>query len=161
MPNCLEKDLQPVGWYPGQPSETAFYWHGRPPELKFNSSSGELEPPRVTATGLRITPPFITELLPSCDQPDGADLAFIYCVQKPRGEMACLTLDKGKRGEYYRASTGPGGYFITPRSVSLEFRTVYIWKKCYRGTTVRLLQTWESCRRNRGCSGGTEAIHAA
>jgi hypothetical protein len=130
------EELQPINWNPYKPSEKAFHWHGRPSKLKFSSSSGEFEPPRVTARGLRTTLPFITAMSPSDKLLRQAHLAFLYCVGKLGGEMACLILHKqgdinasGGRGEYYRAIPGPGVHFVSPESISLEFRTVYIWTK--------------------------------
>ncbi|KAI1842831.1 hypothetical protein JX265_002632 [Neoarthrinium moseri] len=127
--------LEPIDWNPSNPRAEDFQWRGRP-SLQFTSLPGDFEPPRITARGLRITLPFIISMSPVDDLQREAHLAFLYCIKQPKGEMVCLVLHEnddinssGAKGQFYRPLGGTGVHFIAPRSITLQFRTVYLRMK--------------------------------
>ncbi|KAI0129001.1 hypothetical protein BJ170DRAFT_732670 [Xylariales sp. AK1849] len=125
--------LLPIAWNPSNPRESDFQWRGRPESLQIFPPPSDFEPPRITARGLRATLPFITTMSPSDEIHRQADLAFLYSIRQPKGEMVCLVLHEhddinssGAKGHFYRALGGPGVHFVSPQSVTLKFRTVHI-----------------------------------
>ncbi|KAH8205801.1 hypothetical protein TruAng_000077 [Truncatella angustata] len=125
--------LRQIDWNPFQPREKDLTWPGCPTHVQFKSRPVDFEPPRKTARGLRVTLPFVIETSPSDYLIRGANLAFLYCFRRPKGEMVCLVLyeedgihSSSTKGQFYRPLGRSGIHFIAPRSVTLQFRTVYI-----------------------------------
>ncbi|KAK8046743.1 hypothetical protein PG996_014807 [Apiospora saccharicola] len=131
---CSYGDIRPITWDPFSVSPNRFSWRGSPHTEGWVPPK-DVEPPRLTSRGLRITLPFVRSLSPDTEQQAGVLLAFIYSARES-GDMVCLAIRKNDyiiqsalRGDYYRTLSMKNPRFVTAKSAAFEFRTIYIRSK--------------------------------
>lgn len=88
----------------------------------------DLDPPKLTARGLRLTLPFISAFTNPGDEAlvEGEELAFLYATKRPKGKFVCLVVHRGAEDDNFYHPTPRPLYFLPWQKVDIQYKPIYL-----------------------------------